>query len=316
MMKKICFSIPCYNEVDNIEELTHGILEVMSLYEYQVSIEYIDNYSTDGTREKLYKLCEEYPNNVKAIFNARNFGGVSNYYGMLQTDGDCTVVLPCDFQVPLSIIGNLINKWENGAKIVCAVKQVDAASGILKKFRNIYYSLVKKSSDINQIEHYTGAGLYDREFIEWLRRVNDPIPSLRNLAVEYGCSLEQVKYNEQKRKSGKSKQNFNSLFNVATRNLINYTELIPNLFMISGTGITIGCVIGEIVCLILKLVFWSSFNNILIPIILIVIMVCGIVIAGMGVLAKYLSIINKRLMNRPLVVEEKRLNYDEETTNS
>lgn len=315
-MKKICFSIPCYNEVDNIEELTHGILEVMSSYEYQVSIEYIDNYSTDGTREKLYKLCEEYPNNVKAIFNARNFGGVSNYYGMLQTDGDCTIVLPCDFQVPLSIIGQLIDAWENGARIVCAVKQADAASGLLKKFRNTYYYLVKSSSDINQIEHYTGAGLYDREFIEWLRKVNDPIPSLRSLAVEYGCSLEQVKYNEQERKSGKSKQNFNSLFNVATRNLINYTELIPNLFMLSGTAIAIGCVIGEIVCLILKLVFWSSFNNILIPIILIVIMVCGIAIAGMGVLAKYLSVINKRLMNRPLVVEEKRLNFDEETTNS
>ena len=316
MMKKICFSIPCYNEVDNIEELTHGILEVMSSYEYQVSIEYIDNYSTDGTREKLYKLCEEYPNNVKAIFNARNFGGVSNYYGMLQTDGDCTIVLPCDFQVPLSIIGQLIDAWENGARIVCAVKQADAASGLLKKFRNTYYYLVKSSSDINQIEHFTGAGLYDREFIEWLRKVNDPIPSLRSLAVEYGCSLEQVKYNEQERKSGKSKQNFNSLFNVATRNLINYTELIPNLFMLSGTAIAIGCVIGEIVCLILKLVFWSSFNNILIPIILIVIMVCGIAIAGMGVLAKYLSVINKRLMNRPLVVEEKRLNFDEETTNS
>lgn len=315
-MKKICFSIPCYNEVDNIEELTHGILEVMSSYEYQVSIEYIDNYSTDGTREKLYKLCEEYPNNVKAIFNARNFGGVSNYYGMLQTDGDCTIVLPCDFQVPLSIIGQLIDAWENGARIVCAVKQADAASGLLKKFRNTYYYLVKSSSDINQIEHYTGAGLYDREFIEWLRKVNDPIPSLRSLAVEYGCSLEQVKYNEQERKSGKSKQNFNSLFNVATRNLINYTELIPNLFMLSGTAIAMGCVIGEIVCLILKLVFWSSFNNILIPIILIVIMVCGIAIAGMGVLAKYLSVINKRLMNRPLVVEEKRLNFDEETTNS
>ena len=137
-MKKICFSIPCYNEVDNIEELTHGILEVMSSYEYQVSIEYIDNYSTDGTREKLYKLCEEYPNNVKAIFNARNFGGVSNYYGMLQTDGDCTIVLPCDFQVPLSIIGQLIDAWENGARIVCAVKQADAASGLLKKFTIIW----------------------------------------------------------------------------------------------------------------------------------------------------------------------------------
>lgn len=313
-MKKICFSIPCYNEIGNIEELTDELVKIMSSYEYDFSIEYIDNHSTDGTREKLYMLCEKYPYNVKAILNARNFGGVSNYYGMLQTKGDCTIVLPCDFQVPLSIIDELLTKWENGAKIVCAVKQVDSASGILKKFRNAYYNLVKKSSTIQQIEHYTGAGLYDKEFIEWLKRVNDPIPSLRNLAVEYGCSLEQVQYEEQKRKSGKSKQNFSSLFNVATRNLINYTELFPNFAMIGGAILAFGGAIGEVICLVFKLIFWETFSNSLIPIILALLIVCGILIGGMGVLAKYLSIINKRLMNRPLVVEEKRLNFDEEIT--
>lgn len=313
-MKKICFSIPCYNEIGNIEELTDELVKIMSSYEYDFSIEYIDNHSTDGTREKLYMLCEKYPYNVKAILNARNFGGVSNYYGMLQTKGDCTIVLPCDFQVPLSIIDELLKKWENGAKIVCAVKQVDSASGILKKFRNTYYNLVKKSSTIQQIEHYTGAGLYDKEFIEWLKRVNDPIPSLRNLAVEYGCSLEQVQYEEQKRKSGKSKQNFNSLFNVATRNLVNYTELFPNFAMIGGGILTLICVCGELICLILKLVFWNTFTNSFVPIVLALLMVCGILTGGMGILAKYLSIINKRLMNRPLVVEEKRLNFDEEIT--
>lgn len=313
-MKKICFSIPCYNEIGNIEELTDELVKIMSSYEYDFSIEYIDNHSTDGTREKLYMLCEKYPYNVKAILNARNFGGVSNYYGMLQTKGDCIIVLPCDFQVPLSIIDELLKKWENGAKIVCAVKQVDSASGILKKFRNTYYNLVKKSSTIQQIEHYTGAGLYDKEFIEWLKRVNDPIPSLRNLAVEYGCSLEQVQYEEQKRKSGKSKQNFNSLFNVAIRNLVNYTELFPNFAMIGGGILTLICVCGELICLILKLVFWNTFTNSFVPIVLALLMVCGILTGGMGILAKYLSIINKRLMNRPLVVEEKRLNFDEEIT--
>lgn len=311
-MKKICFSIPCYNEIGNIEELTEELIKIMSLYEYDFSIEYIDNHSTDGTREKLYMLCEKYSHNVKAILNARNFGGVSNYYGILQTRGDCTIVLPCDFQVPLSIIDELLKKWENGAKIVCAVKKVDSASGILKWFRNIYYNLVKNSSTIQQIEHYTGAGLYDKEFIEWLKKVNDPIPSLRNLAVEYGCSLEQVQYEEQKRKSGKSKQNFNSLFNVATRNLVNYTDLFPNLAMIGGGTLTILSLGGELICLILKIIFGDAFSNSFIPIVLILLMICGIIVGCIGILAKYLSIINKRLMNRPLVVEDNRLNFEEE----
>jgi glycosyltransferase involved in cell wall biosynthesis len=76
-MKKVCFSIPCYNEEENIELMTRAIDALFQekykgIYEYV--IEYIDNYSTDRTREVLQKLCERYPHNVRAIFNTRNFG--------------------------------------------------------------------------------------------------------------------------------------------------------------------------------------------------------------------------------------------------
>ena len=71
------------------------------------------------------------------------------------------------------------------------------------QIRKIYYSLIKKFSSIQQIEHFTGAGLYDRSFIKWLKILNDPLPSLRGMVVEYGYKIEQVTYTEEKRKSGK-----------------------------------------------------------------------------------------------------------------
>ena len=89
-----------------------GLVSIFNNYDYELSIEFIDNSSTDGTIEKLEKLCEKYGKTVKAIINARNFGGVSNYHGILQTEGDCTIVIPSDFQVPLDIIPELLKKWE------------------------------------------------------------------------------------------------------------------------------------------------------------------------------------------------------------
>ena len=311
-MKKICFSIPCYNEAENIIPLTEELISLFQqneLKKYELSIEYIDNKSTDGTREKLYFLCEKYPQYVKAILNARNFGGVSNYYGILQTQGDCTIVIPCDFQVPLSIIPNLIHEWEVGAKVVCAVKEKSKENPIMWSIRKLYYRLVRNFSSIQQIDHFTGAGLYDRDFIEWLRKLNDPIPSLRGMVVEYGYNIAKVTYIEQRRKSGKSKQTFLSLFNVATKNMITYTQLLPHLATFIGLFLSVISVIIGVIYFILKLIFWNEFSSGIVPILIGVFLIGGIQLAFLGFFGEYLMLINQRLLNRPLVIEEKRLNF-------
>lgn len=313
MNKIISFSIPCYNENENIIPLTEELIRMFSVGElknYCCSIEFIDNKSTDGTRKKLKYLCNKYPQYVKAIFNARNFGGVSNFYGLLQTKGDCTIVIPCDFQVPLSIIPKLISKWNDGAKIVCAVKQKSKENFFMWQIRKIYYSLIKKFSSIQQIEHFTGAGLYDQSFVKWLKMLNDPLPSLRGMVVEYGCKIEKITYIEEKRKCGKSKHNFVSLFDVAIKNVISYTHLLPHLATFLGMTLSALSVIVGIVYLILKLIYWNDFSSGIAPILFGVFFIGGIQLAFLGFFGEYLMVINRRLLNRPLVIEEERLNFN------
>lgn len=311
-MKKVCFSIPCYNEQDNVEPITEAI---MSLFEekysgiYDCIIEYIDNCSTDTTRALLEKLCAEYPNKVKAIFNSRNFGGVSSFYGLLQTEGDCSIVLPCDFQVPISVIEDLLKKWEEGADIVCAVKKGSKENGLMWSIREKYYQIIQKYSEISQIEHFTGAGLYDKKVVCWLKTLDDPIPSLRGMVAEYGANIQNVLYLEEKRKKGKSKHNFSSLFSVALKNIIIYTDLIPNFALYTGIILCIGGGIFGLIGLIIKICNWGTFTNILYPLIFALIMLFGIQFLFMGLMGRYLSLIHKRIIKRPLVIEEKRLNF-------
>lgn len=315
MIKKISFSIPCYNEVENVIPLAEAILNLFSeesLKKYKCSIEFIDNKSTDGTRKNLEYLCKKYPDHVKAIFNARNFGGVSNYYGILQTKGDCTIVLPCDFQVPLDIIPNLIQKWEAGGKVVCAVKKKSKENYFMWRIRHFYYWIIQKFSSVKQIEHFTGAGLYDHSFIEWLNKLQDPLPSLRGMVVEYGYNIEKITYCEEKRKTGKSKNNLGTLFNVAIKNMISYTNLLPHLATLIGLILSIFSVIVGIIYFVLKLIYWNDFVSGVAPILFGVFFIGGIQLAFLGLFGEYLMVINQRLLNRPLVIEEKRLNFDEE----
>lgn len=311
-MKKVCFSIPCYNEVDNVELLVEELVSIFNNYDYELSIEFIDNSSTDGTIEKLEKLCEKYGKTVKAIINARNFGGVSNYHGILQTEGDCTIVIPSDFQVPLDIIPELLKKWENGAHVVCAVKKMDSAKGSMKFARNTYYKIVSKYSRVKQIDHFTGAGLYDADFIKWLRAMNDPMPSLRGMVVEYGVGVETVYYEERKRRSGKSKQNLDSLLSVATKNLVNYSVVIPRMCEILAIVLMFSSFAAEIVLLVLKMAFGFNISVGIGTGFVILTFLIGVLIFVLGLLAEYLNILNQRMLNRPLVIEKERINFDKD----
>ena len=88
-MKKISVLIPCYNEVENAGPISKAVTDILEkeLPQYDYELVFIDNDSTDGTRDVIRGLCKENPR-IKAIFNARNFGQFNSpYYGMLQVTG-------------------------------------------------------------------------------------------------------------------------------------------------------------------------------------------------------------------------------------
>lgn len=157
-----------------------------NLPQYDYELLFIDNASTDGTREKLIKLCEE-NKKIKAIFNVTNFGQFNSpFHGMCQTTGDCTITMCCDFQNPVELIPKFVEKWEQGHKIVSGIKTSSKEPGIIYLLRSIYYKMIKKMSNVKMIEHFTGFGLYDKTFIALLKELNDPIPFVRGIVAEYG----------------------------------------------------------------------------------------------------------------------------------
>ena len=182
-MKKISVLIPCYNEVENAGPISKAVTDILEkeLPQYDYELVFIDNDSTDGTRDVIRGLCKENPR-IKAIFNARNFGQFNSpYYGMLQVTGDCVIEMVADFQDPVEMIPKYVHEWEKGYKIVIGIKTSSKENKFMYWLRTCYYKTIKKMSDVEQIEHFTGSGLYDREFIEILRKLDDPTPFLRGI---------------------------------------------------------------------------------------------------------------------------------------
>ena len=259
-MKKISILVPCYNEEENVVPISKAIEDEIkkSCSQYDYEICFIDNCSTDNTRTLIREICAN-NHKVKAIFNVRNFGqNNSPYYGLTQLDGDCVILMCCDFQDPIEMLPVLISEWEKGAKIVSCIKTKSDENKIVRLFRTIYYKTVKKMSDVDQIEHFTGFGLYDKDFIAVLRNLHDPTPFLRGIVAELGFKRVELPYRQLKRKAGKTHNNWYSLFDIAMLSFTSYTKVGLRVATFSGAVIAFTSLVVAVFYTIQKLLHWDS----------------------------------------------------------
>ena len=315
-MKKISVLIPCYNEAENVGPISKAVTDIMEreLPQYDYELVFIDNDSTDGTRDILRDLCSANPR-IKANLNARNFGQFNSpYYGMLQMTGDCVIEMVADFQDPVDMIPKYVHEWEKGYKIVIGIKTSSKENRMMYWLRSCYYKTIKKLSDVEQIEHFTGSGLYDREFIEVLRNLDDPTPFLRGIVAELGYRRKEIPYEQPKRRAGKTHNNFYRLYDAAMLSVTSYTKAGLRLATIFGSICAVISMLVALVYLVMKLIWWDRFPAGMAPMLIGMLFLGSVQLFFIGFLGEYIMSINQRVMKRPLVIEEERINFDKEVS--
>ena len=215
----------------------------------------------------------------------------------------------CDFQDPVSLIPRLVAEWEKGYKIVSAIKTQSEENRILRFLRTCYYKIIRKMSSVEQIEHFTGTGLYDQSFIAVLRNLNDPTPFLRGIVAELGFKRKDVPYTQAKRRAGKTHNNWYTLYDAAMLSFTSYTKVGLRLATFLGFIIAGLDLLFAMIYLVAKLLWWDKFPMGTAPLLIGVFFIGSVQLIFMGLLGEYVMSINTRIMHRPLVVEEKRINF-------
>ena len=310
--KKVSILIPCFNEEENVRPMSEAVVSLFEseLTQYDYELVFIDNDSRDLTRPILRDICAK-NKRVKAIFNAKNFGQFNSpFYGMLQTTGDCVISMVCDFQDPIDLIPQYLQEWENGYKIVIGIKTGSKENPIVYRLRSIYYKMLRRFSNVEQIEHFTGSGLYDRSFIEVLRDLDDPTPFMRGIVAELGYKIKKISYEQPQRRAGKTHNNFWTLYDAAMLSFTTYTKIGLRLATFVGAFCALVSFVIAMVYLILKLVYWDRFAAGIAPVLIGMFLLGSVQLIFIGLMGEYILSMNARLMRRPLVIEEERLNFD------
>jgi glycosyltransferase involved in cell wall biosynthesis len=309
-MKTISVVSYCFNEEGSIQEFynrTVAVLKKFPQYDYEIIM--ADNCSTDNTRTVIRKIASQ-DTRFKAILNANNFGHIrSPYNGILQASGDAIIVICSDLQEPPELIEPFIQKWEEGYRVVCGVKPKSKENPLMFLLRRIYYRLLASCSEIHQIQNFTGFGLFDRKVIDAVKKFHEPYPYFRGMISEIGFKRTEVPFVQAARKHGKTKNNFFTLYDMAMTGFVNHTKLPLRLAAFMGFVVAGMSMVAALIYFIYKLLYWDQFNVGLAPLVIGVFFFSSVQLIFIGIIGEYIGAIWTQVKNKPLVIEEERINF-------
>lgn len=309
--KTISIVTSCYNEEGNLQELYNRLiasLKEFPQYDYEIIV--ADNCSTDKSRDILRQLAKD-DKKFKVILNANNFGHIrSPFHALLQASGDAAVYMCSDLQEPPEIIVDFIKKWEEGNQVVVGVKPKSKENPLMRLVRQFYYWLLSKLSDSDHvIQNFTGFGLYDRKFLDALKKYNDPYPYFRGLVSEIGFKRTEVEFIQKKREHGKTKNNFFTLYDMAMTGFVNHSKLPLRLAVFIGFCLAGVSLLSALAYLIYKLLYWDTFTMGLAPLIIGLFFFSAVQLIFVGIIGEYIGAIFTQVKNKPLVIEDEKINF-------
>jgi len=305
---------PCYNEAGNVRALYERVRAVFQpLDDYHYEHVFIDNASTDETVSILRGIAAS-DKHVKVIVNTRNFGHIrSPYHALLQCRGDAVIGMAADLQYPPELIPAFLERWREGYKVVLGVKSASEESTVMFAIRRLGYRVIDALSEVKQVRNTTGFGLYDKAFVSVLRRLPDPYPYFRGIVAELGFRYATVPYMQPKRTRGITKNNAYALYDIGVQGIVNHSKIPLRLATIIGFCSSIVSLAAAAVYFVMKMLFWYRLPIGVAPVIIGLFCVASVQLFFLGVLGVYVGQIYTQVRNRPLVVEQERINFTDDT---
>lgn len=312
--KLISIVTPCFNEEASVAACHKAVKDLFSneLKGYDYEHIFCDNHSTDDTVKNLEAIAKK-DKNVKIIVNANNFGVFrSMFNGLLATKGDAVVpFLPADLQDPPEVIPEFIKHWEEGYKVVYGQRSKREECFPKWMLRKIYYRVIKRFSNMDMPLDAGEFQLIDRQVVEALKQFDDHQPYLRAMIAACGFKSIGVKYTWKKREAGESKAGMFVLIHEALNGMVSTTHFPIRLGMIAGFGLSLLSILYAFLNVLLYFISSEPLaDKGTMTVIVALFFFSGVQLFFISLVGEYVASIHSQVRKGPLVIEEKRVNFD------
>lgn len=298
-MEKVSIVVPVYYNEDNLVPLYEDLKKkVLTKLKYNYELVFVD----DGSKDNSYKvMCDlaKIDSNIKLIKLSRNFGEhAAILAGLSNCTGDCAIRKAADLQEPSEMILDMIKKYEDGHKVVLALRKDREEPLIQKFFSGLYAWIMQKFALHNMPKGGFDSFLIDRQIIDILHLMNEKNTSLMAQILWSGFKYEKVYYVRKKREIGKSRWTISKKIKLVFDSLLGFSYVPIKFITYIGFISFIASLIGFSVILIEKMVGRITVEGYA-AIMMAMLMGFGIIMLSLGILGEYMWRMFDAARNRP-----------------
>ena len=311
MGERITIVAPAYNEAEGVAHFAESVRREMEALPYDYTLLFINDGSTDGTREILDRLHESDPERVSVLHLSRNFGHQAALTaGMDHASAEAVITMDCDMQHPPALIPELLKRWREGADIVQAVRRSTERAGWLKNLTSkAFYSVVNEFSSTRIEPNASDFRLLSRRVVELFQRdLRERDRFLRGLVSWVGFRVSTVEFDAPPRFAGRTKYSMSKMASLARIGLISFSKIPLKVAVLLGLAISALSLLYGLYA-IAALIFlekrvvpgWAS-------IILVGTFLGGANLVFLGIIGEYIASIFDEIKGRPIyIVEQARI---------
>lgn len=294
----ISLLVPVYYEENNIDPLLERVLPLLEKYNYEII--FINDGSKDHTAHKI-KLHTEKNNRIKLISFQRNFGHqMALLAGYTFAKGDAVITIDADLQDPPEIIPEMIQSWQQGAKIVYAKREKrDVDSWFKRTSANWFYQFINFLSERPIPQEVGDFRLIDRDVVEFLKNLPEQSPFLRGLVAWSGFTEAYVTFVREKRHSGETHYSLSKMVNFALDGITSLSTKPLRLATYMGFLTASFGFLGIIYAVTGRLFHANGWVTGWTALFVGIMFIGGVQLIGIGIIGEYVGKIYKEVQHRP-----------------
>ena len=309
--KLISVIVPMYNEETVIQTLFSTLEQVMGQLEVDYEIVCVDDGSKDGTRAALEAKVEK-DAKVRAVFLSRNFGKEAAMTAALDyARGDAVIPLDADLQDPPELIGQMIEKWQDGFDVVYAKRiSRDADTRLKRNTAGLFYKVFNSLSEMPIPENVGDFRLMDRRVVEAIKQLPEKDRFMKGLFCWPGFNNTTIEFERQERLEGETKFNYWKLWNFALNGITSFSSVPVRMGVYLGLVVSGAAFVYGVVILLKTLMTGVDVPGYA-SLMVVMLFLGGVQLFFLGLLGEYIGRIYKEVKNRPIYMVDKLLGFTE-----
>jgi len=303
--KLISIVIPVYNEAENLPTLYEELDKHTKNLPYDFEILFVDDGSRDQSVLTACRIAED-NENVNVLQLARNFGKEAAVSaGLEAAKGEAVMIMDADLQMPPRLIGQFLQRWEQGSEVVIGVFAERNMSFFKKMGARFFYKIMQTMAKGSITPNATDFRLLDREVVDAFNQLTEHNRITRGLIDWLGFRRSYIYFKQEPRLHGEPAYTYQKLISLAINSFTNYSLLPLKLAGYLGLFILTITVPAGIFMYVERYLLNDPLNLLFTGTDMLAIMtvfLVGVMLACLGLIALYIAHIHDEVSNRPLYV--------------